>query len=882
MTTRWAALAMLGWEPLSLPARAGALWLVFLALPVLAPVASTPAASAQGASAQEPSAGEIALAAELFREAQVAAERGDRPAAEVIYERTLEIYRAAGHRQGEAAVLNNLGLLAVEEGGAVEAVKLLEQALALRRDARDPAAEAETTHNLATLYADLGEVQQALELHRRALWLTKELSDRAGQAAALNNLGVLLTGLGRRLPAEQKLHGALKLTRELGDRAGEAAALNNLGRVRLRSGEAKQARELFDLALAIHRSVADRRAEADLLNNLGLAHHEMGEPAAAKKAFEAALHLRRLEHDLRGEAATLGNLGEAERRQGRLAAAEELLATALAVQRRLANPWEQAFTLARQARLARDRGRPEAAVERVNEALALVRSVRARVLRPDLRSSWVASQRDLYELLVELLIELEQQRPGQGFAGRALEAAEAARAQSLREQLWLRRGDDEDPAAQALTVLARRASALAGEQRRLAEAGRERESSERARELEALLEEYRDAEASWRAALPAAALRPAALDHAGAAGLLDGDTVLLEYFLGRRASYVWVLTPGSLQVAVLPRRGEIEPAAVRLHELLARSHERAFRAPAEVAAAALAELLLGPVAAELSRPRVVVVPDGALAHLPFAALPLPGDSLRRPLGVARELVSLPSAGVLAALRERPARRPQPGRTLAILADPVFSAADPRLSPPRPAAGPAGYLPRLPATRREAEILARLPPAGEAFVALDFEADAELLRGGALGSYHTLHLATHGLIDAHQPEVSGLALSLVDRQGRPRDGWLRLLEIARLDLAADLVTLSACRTALGQQVESEGIVGLPGGFLAAGAERVLVSSWPVADEAAAAFMGRFYTGLLAERLPAAAALRAAHAALWGDARWRAPSFWAAFELQGDWR
>ena len=855
--------------------------LFLLALPVLAPPVLPEGPS-------DP----VELAAELFREAQAEAESGDRHAAEAVYQRALEIYRAAGHRPGEAAVLNNLGLLALADGNPEEALARLEEALALRRSEADLAAEAESTHNLAALYADLGEVQAALDLHRRALRLAEELGDPETQAAALNNLGVLLTGLGRRERAEEVLRRALALHRKLDDRPGEAAALNNLGRVCLRAGEGAAARDLFDQALTLARALGDRQGEADLLNNLGLAQLELGATEKARGSFEAALPLRRLVHDLRGEAATLGNLGETERRRGRLAAAEELLAAALALQRRLGNPWEQAFTLARQARLARDGGRLEAAVERVSEALALVRSLRARLLRPDLRSSWVASQRDLYELLVELLVELERSRPGRGFADRALEAAEAARAQSLVEQLAPGRGGEPGSREQALAALGRRVSALAAEQRRLLEAGQEAEAARRSAELEGRLEEYRDAEAAWRAAAPGDSLRSPPIDRAGAAGLLDragiarlldDDTVLLEYFLGRRASYLWVLTPGSLRVAELPPRSEIEPAARRLHELLARSHERAFRAPAEVAAAALAELLLGPAAGELARPRLAVVPDGALAYLPFAALPLPGDPLGRPLGIAREVVSLPSAGALAALRQRPDPRPLPGHTLAILADPVFAADDPRVSAARPVARggarPAPSWPRLPATRREAEALARLLPEGEAFVALDFAADAELLTGGALASFRLLHLATHGLIDAGEPELSGLALSLVDRRGEPRAGWLRLLDVARLELAADLVTLSACRTALGREVESEGLVGLPSGFLAAGAQRVLVSLWPVADEAAATFMGRFYAALLGERLPAAAALRAARAALWAEPRWRAPAFWAAFEPPG---
>ena len=174
------------------------------------------------------------------------------------------------------------------------------------------------------------------------------------------------------------------------------------------------------------------------------------------------------------------------------------------------------------------------------------------------------------------------------------------------------------------------------------------------------------------------------------------------------------------------------------------------------------------------------------------------------------------------------------------------------------------------------------PAEQRLVALDFAARRELFTGGDLAPYSVVHVATHGVLDSERPELSALVLSQLDAEGRSVDGHLRLLDIYNLNLGADLVVLSACRTALGRELRGEGLSSLARGFLYAGARRVLVSLWPVDDEATAVLMESFYRGLWAEGLPAAAALRAAQAQVAGQRRWSAPYYWAGFVLQGDWR
>ena len=252
--------------------------------------------------------------------------------------------------------------------------------------------------------------------------------------------------------------------------------------------------------------------------------------------------------------------------------------------------------------------------------------------------------------------------------------------------------------------------------------------------------------------------------------------------------------------------------------------------------------------------------------------------------------------------------------MAVLADPVFDPADPRLvhagagqalrMPATRAAGSSepeaiaplpprtaerieairarATLARLPFSREEADAIAQLAGPAATFKAVDFRASRATVLGTALADYRIVHFATHGLIDAERPELSGLILSLVNDRGEPQDGFVRLHDIFNMRLNADLVVLSACQTALGKEISGEGLVGLTRGFMYAGAPRVVASLWQVSDVATAELMKRFYAGMLKRRLAPAAALRAAQRQMSSDPRWASPYFWAGFVLQGDWK
>src|SRR5215475_8540516 len=286
-----------------------------------------------------------------------------------------------------------------------------------------------------------------------------------------------------------------------------------------------------------------------------------------------------------------------------------------------------------------------------------------------------------------------------------------------------------------------------------------------------------------------------------------------------------------------------------------------------------------------------------------------------PLIANHEIVTLPSASVLATLRQIRTGRSAAPHALAVLADPVFSEEDERVSlnarmkqePGQPkgaepksagsnaataksvadlerSAADSGVevFRRLFFSRQEAEAITGSLQHSERLKALDFAADRRLVLGGKLGEYRILHFATHGLLNNKVPALSGMVFSLVDEQGRPLNGFLRLHEIYNMKLNADLVVLSGCQTALGQEVDGEGLIGLTRGFMYAGAPRVVASLWNVNDQATANLMKLFYERMLKDGLRPAAALRAAQIAMWKTEPNAVPYRWGAFILQGDWR
>jgi CHAT domain-containing protein/Tfp pilus assembly protein PilF len=816
--------------------------------------------------------------------------RGEVQPALACYRGALALYHQLGETKDEATALNNLGFASFSLGEPQPAEESYRQALAIRRAIGDRAGEAQALNNLAVLYRSLGEIGEALQAYGEAREILATLDDRRQEASALNNLGVAYSAVGETERARLYLTQALELRRKVEDRRGEIVTLNNLGWLERREGAPGKAIPLHRQALEVSLATRDARNEGISRAYLGTAETAAGRSAEALAELDRALALQRQTGDRINEGITLRWKGEALAAGGRAAEALPLFDQALAAARAVGDRVNETMSLAARGGARRDQGDLDAAASDAAAAIAALESLRARLGNPELRAAFLGSRGDVHELRVDVLMRLAAARPGQGFEQAAFEASEDARARSLLDTLRgsgaaLRTGVDPALAARQQDLESRLALK---EDRLQALLGRGKGGTAEARGLEIESEKLRAGLDVLDAEIRRASPRYADLTHPRAASaeeiqaLLDPGTLLLEYFLGRERSYLWAVGAKELRAFVLPGREEIERAA--------RSYSQALSVPRgsearERLGRKLGRMLLGPVAAQLGERRLAVVLDGALGYIPFDLLPEPVRS-GRPLLDRHEVVELPSASVLAAERRELASRP-PARELAIvLDDPVFRPDDSRVAGGRrsgspPADGSAVLLSRLRFSRQEALGIAALAP-GKVTTAFDFSADRDLVLSGRLRDFRYVHFATHGVFDAGRPELSGLVLSRVGPDGGPREGFLGLRDVYALDLSADLVVLSGCQTALGREIRGEGLLGLTRGFLYAGAPRVVASLWWIDDRATAALMESFYRGLWIEKLRPAAALRKARLALSRQPRFRDPSYWGAFVLQGDWR
>jgi CHAT domain-containing protein/Tfp pilus assembly protein PilF len=828
------------------------------------------------------------------------------------HDRALSLTRTTGDLQIEALILSNTGAVYWSLGQPQESLKYYNQALPIFQARGNRRLQATTLNNIATAYQQLGELQKALDALRQVVALREALNDRPRLGAPLNNLGLLYLQLGDLETSEKYYKQALEIRRESGDRQNEATNLQGLSILYVRRGDLVSALTTAEQSLALSRAVGDRLLEAYVLVVIGKINERQNDAKKALENFSQALTIRRAIGDRYGEAYALSSLGSSYLELGDSIKAVEHYNQALKLQQEIGDKLGETETLYGLARAESKAGDKQSARVRMETALAIIESTRSNVASQDFRSSFFASYQSHYDFLVNLLMQMHYADPLAGHNTSALEVSERSRARNLLESLnetyaQIREGVD-------VSLLEREQSAqrrLSLDSDRLTRLLGGKHTPEQAQTLkkkvEALLAEYRDVETQIRLKSPrfAALTKPKPLVTKDIQKLLDRDSLLLQYSLGEEKSFLWAVTSTSVKSFELPGRATIDVAAQRFDKAITENQNRNITQQVE-AGSTLSTLVLGPVAKELGQRKLLIVGDGVLHHVAFSALPSPTSNNEQrpvrtknyhPLILDHELVQLPSASVLAVVRQEMATRIAPKKEVAVLADPVYQADDLRITAKNSSPGATSKatssnrsvwesglenLQRLPFSRREADAIVNLVSRDQSLKAVDFAANREAVTSGKIASYRVVHFASHALLNNENPELSGIVLSLVDENAKPQNGFVRLYDIYNLRLSADLVVLSACRTALGKQVKGEGLIGLTRGFMYAGSPRVIVSLWEVNDEATAELMKKFYTAMFVNGLRPAAALRTAQLEMFKTRLWTAPYYWAAFELQGEFR
>ncbi|HTC94175.1 MAG TPA: tetratricopeptide repeat protein [Terriglobales bacterium] len=876
--------------------------------------------------------GSLDVATSLNNLGVVARKRGDLAAAEQYCRQGFEIReKQAPGSLDVADSLNGLGILAWQRGDLAVARQYDRQALEIReKQAPGSLDVAASLNNLGILAWKRGDLAEAEQYYRQALEIQeKQAPGSLDMAGMLSNLGVLANERGDLAEAEQYYRQALEIQEKQAPGSLDVAlSLDNLGNVAEERGDLVAAEQYHRQALEIRSKRAPGSLDvATSLINLGTVEFDRGDLAQAEQHEQQAFAIyEKWAPDSVEAAVNIGRLGDVTRKAGDLARAEQYYRRAVAIQEKLA-PGGRAHAefLAAVASVLHEQGQLQAAAQFYAQAITALESQTARLGgSEENRSAFRAGHSDIYRDYVDLL--LEQKQPA-----RALEVLERYRARTLLETLAAAKVDIHKGANPSLLERERSLQELlaAKSDRRLRLLGDKKNEKQVAaftQEIEDLDKQYQEVEEQLRQQSPgyAALTQPQPLTASQIQLLLDPDSLLLEYSLGKERSYVFAVTAAALSVYELPKRAEIESASTTLYGMLSARNTvvrggttRPRQARSASATAGLTEALarfsgmvLGPVASQIQGKRLLMVGDGALQYIPFSALSKPeSKSGNAPLIAEHEIVNLPSASTLAVLRREASHRDAASKEVMILADPVFDLRDQRVRDFAAAGEPRAALPAAPATedraslersasdvgisrdgvfsrllfsRLEAQTIYSTAAAGTATEALDFDANKAAVLSSKLANYRIVHMATHGFLDSQHPELSGLVFSLYDHNGRAQDGFLRLSDVYNLELNADLVVLSACQTALGKQVDGEGLISLSRGFMYAGSPRVIASLWAVDDDATAVLMGKFYQGLLQDHETPAQALRTAQRWMYSQRRWKTPYYWAGFVLLGEWR
>ena len=881
-------------------------------------------------------------------------------------EEVLELNRKTGEKDEEASTLNQQGDIYIQQGDYQLALDHYNEALQIELSiTKNPKAAARTLGNIALLYNSLGDSNLSIRTYNQALDIYRKLDNKAQQARTLLYMGGVYQKSKKFNEALTSYSEALKLLNQE-DYITEISIRYGLARTYRDQKDYPRAFEAANLALELSKKHKSSFQEIASIGIIGSIYLVQGDYKNALDSYQKALDGYR-QSDLKPkEAETLNTISMAYGFQKQYQQAINTLNEELKLRQTLKDKTGEAQANYQIAINQRQLKNLETALTNIDSAIKIVENIRTNVQNPDLRTSYFATVQNYYKFKINLLMELHKKDPSKGYNAIAIETSEASRARGLVELLTEARANIRKGANPELLAQENRLQDLinAKEKIRFEIINSEKiknpvlkaNADKLQTEISELLNQQKQLETKIRQSNPkyASLKYPQPLKLAQIQQQLDKDSLLLQYSLGSDRSFLWVVSPNSLDTYELPKKSEIEKASINLFCLISQKSSKPPSATGkenpcqdtknDLAAEELSKLVLAPVKDKLAKKRLVVVADGALQYIPFAALadltaqpisqrgkeeknqldnkpkdnrgidvtpaiPASGKSFNyQPLFVNHEIVNLPSASTIAIQRQELSNRKKAPLALAILADPVYSNTDERFNSTRnkqlkqqkkqqsslgielersALKRSADILNRqgwgrLPGTRTEADTILPLVPDSDRLTVFDFDANYNWATSSALNQFRILHFATHGFVNDANPELSGIVLSLVDKQGKDIRGYLRLGDLFNLDYPADLIVLSACETGLGKEIQGEGLVGLTRGLMYAGGERLVVSLWQISDEGTAVFMQEFYKQMLQEGKSPNEALRATQLKMWSQDKWRNPNYWAAFAFLGEWR
>ena len=817
------------------------------------------------------------LAVSLHGFGSVYHQRGEHALSQGYLEQALQLARAIRHPGFEAKLLNHLAVLRIIFGEYPRAQQLLGQTVAMAQAAGDRNTERAGLNNLAVINLRQGAYREARAAFEKVLQVARSMGDRQAEALALANIGHVESLRGAYTMAQPALVGALSLSQAIGARVVEVGVFENLGTVHFLQAAYAEAQTSYEKALAVARAIKVPLLESRML-------HRLGQVAGARLALdearsfeEAALQVAQRIGDRRLEVFTLHGLGEVELARGNYAESWALLershqfAATLGLSEIL---WQTRYAM---GRIDEARGAPEAALGRYREAVNVITSMARQFGESEERQAFLANKLAVYDALTRLLLQLHEQDSSKGYDQEAWAILEAKKGRLAGEALAAARPKLQDAQARGAVaqVQAKQEQVLALEKALRTEQAKP-PTTQRPETIHSLTTQVAHTKTAYLAQVKAFlahypqykaqfvdqhVVDPRTL--AKFADELPPHTLAVQYFAAPDRLYCFVVAPGGrfqvkvqavtqeeLYGLIRQYRKYIERGATRplgWGEDGSEEYRRDVQ-PLKEVTRKLAAHLLAPIEAELQAyGNLILLPNDQLLYLPIHAL-----TRIQPDGSERFLAE---THVVSYLTQQ--------EFTSLFTAPAPSATAPLLA----LANPDGS---LPAASREVRELRRIRPTITALDGAEATKDRFL---DLAGQFPDLHLATHGILDKGRSELSYLLMAGADEESQR----LGIDEIAGLRLKRGMAVLSACDTAVGEQVPGAALITLAAAFSTAGAHAIVASLWQVNDASTRDFMVAFYKAL--PTLGRAAALQQGQLTVLRNPATANPHYWAAFILIG---
>lgn len=759
------------------------------------------------------------------------------------YEEALAQYQLALEANGRAPVPLEHGLILANMGSALrslgrlaEAHHVLEKAEAVLRPTGDHGAISQVLTFLGIVSRATGAYDKALQYYAEAIVERRAANDRRGEAQVLGNLANVHLDIGEYDRAIELNGQSLAIATEVGYTAQVGFAHGNTGAAQSHLGLSREALASYDKALAVWRQIGRRAQLGWTLHNAGILRlYQTGEVARALQHLEESLQIAQEVRDPELESYALRGLANLAVVRKDYALAMDRFARALPLAQGT-SPQVEYLVLLDRAEALRLQGKSEEAVADLQAAVVIVNDLRANVGSDQSKIAFMDSVQEVFYALADILFDL-------GRVEEALEIAEASRARAFADLLMQREVRGRAPVPPSVAALRSAVAHSAGKRLESARAGND--------SLATALERVRAESPQLASAVSAESPRVADMRRVSA----RLDATVVEYLVTTRRVTAWVVSPsGTIRSVALPIRAQDLKSLGDVRSSIEGTYRLADSEQTRRQLRSLYKALIRPIAKWLPSSadrRVVIVPHGPLALVPFAALE---DGAGVPLIERHTLLYVPSLGV----------SPYLSRVRSDNAEDALIVAD----PPAPA---ATKLPRLPASRQEAQrIAAHLSGLNALILSGPAATEAAVKRKSAAA--RILHFATHGLVSETAPLTSSVVLAAGDGE----DGFLRVDEVLWMNLETDLVVLSGCSTGAGK-LSGDGILGLTRAFLFAGTPSLIVTQWDIADDPTMVLMDRFYAEL-GKGEDKARALRQAQLAT--RKRFPHPAYWASFILIGE--